>query len=77
MAGTKMTGTSPTFFKIPATSQLIEAVQMGEFPSQETVVKMHIPDVPRPTCRLSEGMRPLDNRHNILACFEAFKQLVN
>lgn len=77
MAGITMTGTSPTFFKIPVTLELIEAVQRGEYPATPTVVAMHRPEVPRPTRRLSEGMRPLDNRRCILACFEAFKQFVN
>ncbi|KAF8529588.1 hypothetical protein BU17DRAFT_36464 [Hysterangium stoloniferum] len=77
MAGITMTGTSPTFFKIPVTLELIEAVQKGEYPATPTVVAMHRPEVPRPARRLTEGMRPLDNRRCILACFEAFKQFVN
>jgi hypothetical protein len=77
MAGITMTGTSPAFFKIPVTLELIEAVRRGEFPATPTVVAMHRPDVPRPARRISEGMRPLDNRRPILACFEAFRQFVN
>ncbi|KIM72895.1 hypothetical protein PILCRDRAFT_829497 [Piloderma croceum F 1598] len=77
MAGITMTGTSPTFFKIPVTLELIEAVQRGEYPATPTVVAMHRPNVPRPVRRLSEGMRPLDNRRCILSCFEAFRQFVN
>ena len=76
MAGITMTGTSPTFFKIPITSELMEAVRLGQYPPTPTVVAMHIPEVPRPARRLSEGMRPLDSRAKILACFEAFKQFV-
>lgn len=77
MAGITMTGTSPTFFKIPVTLELIGAIHRGEFPATPTIVAMHRPNVPRPARRLSEGMRPLDNRRCILACFEAFKQFVN
>jgi len=77
MAGITMTGTSPAFFKIPVTLELIEAVQRGEYPATPTVVVMHRPEVPRPARLLSEGMRPLDNRRCILACFEAFRQFVN
>jgi len=77
MAGITMTGTSPTFFKIPVTLELIEAVQRGEYPATPTVVAMHRPNVSRPVRRLSEGMRPLDNRRCILSCFEAFRQFVN
>lgn len=77
MAGITMTGTSPTFFKIPVTLELIEAVQRGQYPAVPTVVAMHRPDVSRPLHRLSEGMRPLDNRRSILACFEAFRQFMS
>ena len=38
---------------------------------------MDLPEIPRPTNRLTEGMNPLDNRRSILACYEAFKQFVN
>ena len=74
MAGITMTGTSPTFFKIPITSELMEAVRLGQYPPTPTVVMMHLPEVRRPARRLSEGMRPLDSRGKILACFQAFKQ---
>jgi len=77
MAGIVMIGTSPTFFKIPVTRDLMQAVQRGQYPSSPTVVFMHRPVLPRPLRRLSEGMRPLDNRRAIIACFEAFKQFVN
>jgi hypothetical protein len=77
MAGITMIGTYQTFFKIPVTPELIQAVQKGQYPATPTVVTMHRPDIPRPAHRLGEGMRPLDNRRNILACFEAFKQFVN
>jgi hypothetical protein len=34
------------------------------------------PPVPRPARRRSEGMKPLDNRREILKCYEAFKVIV-
>ena len=37
-----------------------------EYPAQETTVS-------RPTRRYNEGMKPLDNRRIVLACYEAFK----
>jgi hypothetical protein len=74
MAGITMRGTSPTFFKIPITSELMEAVRLGQYPPTPTIVATHIPDIRRPARRL--GTRPLDNRRKILACFEAFKQFV-
>jgi len=58
------------------TTELIQCVQRGEYLATPTVVLAHIPEIPRPTRRLSEGMRPLDNRHIILQCYEAFKQFV-
>ncbi|KAF8581583.1 hypothetical protein K439DRAFT_216445 [Ramaria rubella] len=77
MAGIVMIGTSPTFFKIPVTRELLLAVQRGHYPATPTVVPMHQPQLPRPLRRLSEGMRPLDNRRAVIACLEAFKQFVN
>ena len=77
MAGITMTGTSPAFFKVPVTSELIQAIQRGQYPARPTTVALHRPDIPRPAHRLREGMRPLDNRLSMLACFEAFKQFVN
>lgn len=68
-----MPGTSPAFFKIPVTAELIQAVdsELGQYPTTPTVVIMHIPDIPRPARRLREGMRSLDNWRNIF-----FKQFV-
>ncbi|KAK0222059.1 hypothetical protein IW262DRAFT_1377971 [Armillaria fumosa] len=77
MPGITMTGTSPVFYKIPVTAELADSVSMGQYPPTRTVVHAHLPAVPRPGRRLSEGMRPLDNRATILTCYEAFKQFVN
>ncbi|KAI9510940.1 hypothetical protein F5148DRAFT_481720 [Russula earlei] len=74
--GITMKGTSPTFFKIPVTAPLVEAVQLGQYPPEETIVYAHLPDIPRPSHRYSEGMKPLDNRRVILSCFEAFKKFI-
>lgn len=76
IAGLTMVGTAPTFFKIPVTQDLVTAVELGEYPTAPTVVAMHVPQIPRPSCRVAEGMEPLDNRKIIFACFEAFKQFV-
>ena len=70
-------GTMPTFFKIPVTSDLARAVEFGEYPVAPTIVHAHLPALPRPARRLSEGMKPLDNRRQILSCYEAFKRFVN
>ena len=74
--GITMKGTMPTFYKIRVTTELVLAVQLGEYPAQEIVVYAHLPPVPRPARRYSEGMKPLDNRRIILSCYEAFKQFL-
>ncbi|KAI5123454.1 hypothetical protein M0805_008825 [Coniferiporia weirii] len=74
--GIIMVGTSPIFFKIPITAELVQCVQRGEYPATPTVVVGHIPDIPRRNRRWSEGMKPLDNRRIMLQSFEAFKQFI-
>ncbi|KAJ3842604.1 hypothetical protein F5878DRAFT_377726 [Lentinula raphanica] len=74
--GITLTGSSPTFYKIPVTTELATAVARGQYPATPTTVYAHLPAVPRPLRRLSEGMKPLDNRTQILRCYEAFKRFV-
>lgn len=76
MPGITMIGTMPTFYKIPITTELVLAVQLGSYPAHETVVYVHIPEVPRPFRRYSEGMKPLDNRRVVLSCYQAFKDFL-
>ena len=68
---------SPTFYTIPVTSELENAVATGTYPQTPTIVQAHLPALPRPYRRQTEGMKPLDNRQILLSCFEAFKQIVN
>ncbi|KAJ7746577.1 hypothetical protein B0H16DRAFT_940479 [Mycena metata] len=75
--GITMKGTSPIFFKIPVSQELVEAVVGGMYPATETIVHAHLPTIARPAHRLNEGMKPLDNRLAILSCYEAFKQFVH
>jgi hypothetical protein len=80
MPGIILHGTSPTFYKIPLSDDLVTAVERGQYPKQETVILTHRPDVlPRARAHRQcyEGMKPLNNRRVILSCFEAFKQIVN
>ena len=70
--GITMTGTMPTFYKIPVTCDLVHAVHLGIYPPQKTVVFAHSPDVPR----YGLGMTHLGNRGIILSCYEAFKQFI-
>ncbi|KAH9916662.1 uncharacterized protein B0H18DRAFT_1037978 [Fomitopsis serialis] len=74
--GITMKGTMPVFYKIPVTSDLVRAVQLGEYPAQETVVYAHLPPVPRPARRYSEGMAPLDNRKIVISCYGAFRRFL-
>ena len=74
--GIVMIGTAPVFYKIRVTKELSDAVIYGTFPKTTTVVYFHVPPVPRPYGRLSEGMKPLDNRRIVLQCYEAFKQFL-
>ena len=68
-----MIGTNPIFYKIFVTAQLSTAVQHGTYPENETQVSRYIPVLPK---RQSLGMRPLENRVEILTCLEAFKQRI-
>ncbi|KZP11508.1 hypothetical protein FIBSPDRAFT_962263 [Athelia psychrophila] len=74
--GILLAGTSPTFYKVPLTEVLVRCVERGEFPNTPTIVAVHLPDLPRPSRRRVEGMKPLDNRRIILQCYEAFKALI-
>jgi len=68
-----MIGTNPIFYKIVVSAELSTAVQHGTYPEDGTPVFRYILVLPK---RQSLGMRPLENRVEILACLEAFKQLV-
>jgi hypothetical protein len=73
-------GTSPTFYKIPISDNLVTAVERGQYPKQETVILAHRPAVlPRATeySYCYRAMMPSDVRRAILSCFEAFKRFVN
>lgn len=74
--GIILAGSSPTFYCIPVTKELALAVAQGQFPATPTVAYICLPAVPRPARRLSEGMKPLDNRRHILACYESFRRIV-
>ena len=58
-----MVGTMPIIYKVTVTATPSNAVQTGAYPEIETRVFRHIPGLP---LRNSEGMRPLQNRLEIL-----------
>lgn len=76
MPGIVIVGTSPIFFKIPVTQTLSTHIRHGTYPSEKTHVTYCYPSIARPSNRHSEGMKPLDNRREILKCYEAFKGIV-
>ena len=69
-----MIGTKFIFYKITVTDALSVAVQRGRYPSMtDASVSRYIPVLPK---RHGLGMRPLENRAEILACLAAFKQFM-
>ncbi|KAF8817284.1 hypothetical protein BYT27DRAFT_7227904 [Phlegmacium glaucopus] len=74
---TRVLGQESILHKVPVTTQLAQSVALGLYPTTPTVVHAYLPEIARPDRRLSEGMKPLDNRATILASYEAFKMFVN
>lgn len=69
-------GTAPTFFKIPLTPDLVQAVVTGEPPTRDTVLDVFEPRLPHPSETSAEAMWPLENRRAVLQCFEVLKKFV-
>jgi hypothetical protein len=76
MPGIVLVGTTPMFYKVHVTANLVRNVHYGTYPSEPTIVLAHVPDIPRPRRRYSDGMKPLDSRQAMLRCYEAFKAIV-
>ncbi|KAG2043052.1 hypothetical protein BDR03DRAFT_942745 [Suillus americanus] len=67
-------GLTPTFYKIPVTVELSEAVARGTYPTSKTRVLRYFPKFsghPR-----NFAIRNLKDRAEFLACLEAFKQFL-
>lgn len=73
MPGIMMVGTTPIFFKIHITSELVQCIQREEYPAASMTVSAYVPALPRPSRCWSEGMRSLDNRRILVECYKAFK----
>ncbi|KAF9479487.1 hypothetical protein BDN70DRAFT_834440 [Pholiota conissans] len=73
MPGITMVGTAPTFYRIPVSPKLLEALVTLTYPQEETIVYRCLPPVPDKQKYASEGMRPLTNRCIVLQSFQAFK----
>ena len=69
-----MIGTKFIFYKITVREHLSSAVLRGWNRSADASVVRYIPVLP--TRRHGVGMRPLENRAEILACLAAFKQFM-
>jgi hypothetical protein len=74
-SGIVMIGTAPTFYQIPVSEALVQAVNSGLDPPAATVVRKHRPPVDRVRDYLEDGMVPLANRKLILQCVGACKQV--
>ncbi|KAJ7067817.1 hypothetical protein C8F01DRAFT_1115826 [Mycena amicta] len=74
--GILMIGTTPTFYQIPVSEALVEAVGIGQYPPAATVVKKLFPPTDSMRNHLADGMVPLANRQLILQCFGAFRRFV-
>ncbi|KAJ7769118.1 hypothetical protein DFH07DRAFT_290430 [Mycena maculata] len=75
-AGIVVTGTALTFYKIPISEDLLDAISRAQYPTAPTVVHKLVPPVPNLHKYLSEGMVSLDNRRIVFQCLEAFRQFV-
>lgn len=71
-----MVGTTPDFYKIMITQELLLSVSTGEYPPQPTIVKKLLPPFSDLVEYSSEGMVPLENRRFALKCFEEFKNIL-
>lgn len=74
--GITMIGSTPTFYKITVTQDLIAAIQVGQYPETPTIVHRLLLPVANIVTLPNYGMRPLKNRAVILRCFEAFIQFL-
>lgn len=67
-----MFGTTPVFYKIPVTTELVRAVQNGTYPEFETRVHCFTPILPYKY----EEMRSLLNRVEALRCLKVLKNFI-
>ncbi|KAH9051165.1 hypothetical protein EDB83DRAFT_1326156 [Lactarius deliciosus] len=70
-------GSTPTFYKIRVTQDLVDAIETAQYPENPTTVHRLVPPVDDLDGLARDGMQPLNNRAVILGLFEAFKQFVD
>ena len=62
----------PTFYKIKVTTELDQAVRLGEKPATQTIVYRHKARVPKP----HDDIMTLENRRRIVLYLEGFRRLL-
>ncbi|OAX43113.1 hypothetical protein K503DRAFT_766100 [Rhizopogon vinicolor AM-OR11-026] len=65
----------PTFYMIPVTEELVDAISHTQRPPNQIVVDKLVPPVPYLHIYISDGIISLENRRIIIQCLEAFKQV--
>ncbi|KAL0945084.1 hypothetical protein HGRIS_014922 [Hohenbuehelia grisea] len=75
--GLTLIGSTPTFYKITVTEELLIALATAQYPATPTIVERLVPPIPDPTSFQSKGMLNLNNRIVALQCFQAFKGVVH
>jgi hypothetical protein len=69
-----MVGTFPRFYLVPVTIELSNCVKTSQYPVNPVTVHLFVPNVSR---RMSDGMKPKDDRLRILQYYEGFKKFVD
>ena len=72
-----MTGTRPTFYLVPVTRTLSEAVMTGQYPETHQTKVLQCATINMYTRRSSEGMENIEYRKLAFKRFLAFKELAN
>lgn len=72
-----MYGSTPVFYLVPMTQQLVDDIAAGKCPSFETVVLIYepIPEITR--LRFNLGLAPTENRLPISQAYLAFKSFLD
>lgn len=67
-----MVGIRPSFYRVPVTRELSEAVMTGQYPEQPTIVTYCTPSTPS-RCQSVDGMEIPEYRRVALQYFDAFR----
>ncbi|KAL0948784.1 hypothetical protein HGRIS_008914 [Hohenbuehelia grisea] len=74
--GIILVGSTPAFYKITVTRELMTALATAQYPEVPTVVEKFLPPVEDPLAFYQSGMRKLNDRAVVFQCLQAFKQIV-